>query len=235
MRRPLGTLRIDGGMNEACELETKTATGLSAPCCLAKARSSISRRATVRPIFATVALIDGADAAWRMRARSALRKAQSRWTLATARSGCRKPRQMRDFLCFEKHLRRLRLQSLPLYGRGACDPDKRNSAGLVQQPIYYKCNRSVWSAPERIVIRPRTARCWIRAGVRCFPRQARQEHRAARMPKPLFGYCIFNDFSARDARWGSRGSWGAAKGKDFDTGNVMGPWLVNRGRNAEIL
>jgi 2-keto-4-pentenoate hydratase/2-oxohepta-3-ene-1,7-dioic acid hydratase in catechol pathway len=43
----------------------------------------------------------------------------------------------------------------------------------------------------------------------------------------IFGYTIFNDVSARDAQ--SRemeGQLGPAKGKDFDTGNVMGPCLV---------
>ena len=43
----------------------------------------------------------------------------------------------------------------------------------------------------------------------------------------IFGYCIFNDFSARDAQIREmQGQLGPAKGKDFDTGNAMGPWLV---------
>jgi 2-keto-4-pentenoate hydratase/2-oxohepta-3-ene-1,7-dioic acid hydratase in catechol pathway len=43
----------------------------------------------------------------------------------------------------------------------------------------------------------------------------------------IFGYCIFNDFSARDAQLAEMaGQLGPAKGKDFDTGNVLGPWLV---------
>ena len=43
----------------------------------------------------------------------------------------------------------------------------------------------------------------------------------------IFGYTIFNDFSARDAQYiEMQGSLGPAKGKDFDTGNVLGPWLV---------
>ena len=44
----------------------------------------------------------------------------------------------------------------------------------------------------------------------------------------IYGYCIFNDMSARDAQYRgiSPARLGPAKGKDFDTGNVMGPWLV---------
>lgn len=45
----------------------------------------------------------------------------------------------------------------------------------------------------------------------------------------IFGYLIFNDFSARDAQFQEMASkLGPAKGKDFDTGNAMGPWLVTK-------
>ena len=43
----------------------------------------------------------------------------------------------------------------------------------------------------------------------------------------IFGYTIFNDLSARDAQGREMaGQLGPAKGKDFDTGNVFGPWIV---------
>jgi len=43
----------------------------------------------------------------------------------------------------------------------------------------------------------------------------------------IFGYTIFNDFSARDAqRIEMEGRLGPAKGKSFDGGNVLGPWIV---------
>ncbi|MFY9398923.1 MAG: fumarylacetoacetate hydrolase family protein [Desulfomonilia bacterium] len=41
------------------------------------------------------------------------------------------------------------------------------------------------------------------------------------------GYTVFNDFSARDIQLREqKGRLGPAKGKDFDTGNAMGPYLV---------
>jgi len=41
------------------------------------------------------------------------------------------------------------------------------------------------------------------------------------------GYTIFNDFSARDIQLKEQGGrLGPTKGKDFDTGNAMGPYLV---------
>ena len=43
----------------------------------------------------------------------------------------------------------------------------------------------------------------------------------------IAGYLIFNDFSARDVIPGEVSvNLGPSKGKDFDTGNAMGPWLV---------
>jgi 2-keto-4-pentenoate hydratase/2-oxohepta-3-ene-1,7-dioic acid hydratase in catechol pathway len=46
-------------------------------------------------------------------------------------------------------------------------------------------------------------------------------------PQYIFGYTIFNDVSARDAQAKEMvGSLGPAKGKDFDTGNILGPWIV---------
>ena len=43
----------------------------------------------------------------------------------------------------------------------------------------------------------------------------------------IAGYTIFNDFSARDVQMREmKGRLGPAKGKDFDTGNAIGPWMV---------
>ena len=43
----------------------------------------------------------------------------------------------------------------------------------------------------------------------------------------IFGFTIFNDFSARDAQSVEiEGRLGPAKGKSFDGGNVIGPFIV---------
>lgn len=45
----------------------------------------------------------------------------------------------------------------------------------------------------------------------------------------IFGFTIFNDFSARDTQLiEMQGMLGPAKGKSFDAGNVFGPWIVTR-------
>jgi 2-keto-4-pentenoate hydratase/2-oxohepta-3-ene-1,7-dioic acid hydratase in catechol pathway len=54
-----------------------------------------------------------------------------------------------------------------------------------------------------------------------IPAAAAREH--------IAGYTIFNDFSARDEQVKAMRSFlGPGKGKDFDTGNSIGPWLVTR-------
>jgi 2-keto-4-pentenoate hydratase/2-oxohepta-3-ene-1,7-dioic acid hydratase in catechol pathway len=67
---------------------------------------------------------------------------------------------------------------------------------------------------------------------RAHDRGRRRRPRAANIPaararEHIFGYAIFNDFSARDAQWVEmEARLGPAKGKSFDGGNVLGPWIV---------
>jgi 2-keto-4-pentenoate hydratase/2-oxohepta-3-ene-1,7-dioic acid hydratase in catechol pathway len=52
-----------------------------------------------------------------------------------------------------------------------------------------------------------------------IPREKARDH--------IFGYTIFNDISARDYQTREMSAMlGPAKGKDFDTGNVLGPCIV---------
>jgi len=45
----------------------------------------------------------------------------------------------------------------------------------------------------------------------------------------IFGYTVFNDFSARDKQIREmQGKMGPTKGKSFDSGNAIGPWIVTR-------
>lgn len=143
------------------------------------------------------------------------------------------PRQMRDCLSFEKHLRQAR-QAVLRRRAGIFAPLLQGLGfGRIpkvwyEQPIYYKCNRFSVIGPDAEVTWPAYSKLMdfeceygIVIGKRGknIPREKALEH--------IFGYCIFNDFSARDAQ--SRemaGGLGPAKGKDFDTGNALGPWLV---------
>lgn len=140
------------------------------------------------------------------------------------------PVQMRDALSFEKHLRQARANR-HLFGVGGfpSDPAKIELPAVwYEQPIYYKCNRFSVVGTETDVVIPSYEDkfdyelefgVFIGKGGRNIPADRALEH--------VFGYCIFNDFSARSAQIKEmQGQLGPAKGKDFDTGNAMGPWLV---------
>lgn len=139
------------------------------------------------------------------------------------------PRQMRDFLCFEQHLRQARANR-PLFSGGApLDPASIELPQVwYEQPIYYKCNRFSVIGTGQDVLWPRYCKqldyelefgAILARGGKNIARDNARSH--------IFGYCIFNDMSARDAQMKEMsGQLGPAKGKDFDTGNILGPWLV---------
>ncbi len=133
------------------------------------------------------------------------------------------PPQIRDFMCFEEHVKGSFAQAAKLTGKVFEVP-----AVWYQQPIYYKANRFAVNGPDADVVWPAYSQvmdyelelaCVIGAGGRDISRERAAEH--------IFGYTIFNDASARDAQLVEMaGQLGPAKGKDFDTGNVLGPWIV---------
>ncbi|MCW5772051.1 MAG: fumarylacetoacetate hydrolase family protein [Rhodospirillaceae bacterium] len=149
------------------------------------------------------------------------------------------PRQMRDCLSFEKHLVQARAQRFRKLAAQSPDPDAawrqfQDSGQMAipqiwyDQPIYYKQNRFSVVGTGTDVLWPRYSKVMdyeLEFGVfigrtgKNISRDAARAH--------IFGYTIFNDFSARDAQAREmQGQLGPAKGKDFDTGNAMGPWLV---------
>lgn len=177
-----------------------------------------------------LALIDGADTAL-AHARTLATAAKSTVALDAVRllAPVPEPRQMRDFLCFEKHLRQARANRYLFTGGERADPDKMEIPQVwYEQPIYYKCNRFSVVGTGTDVIRPRYCKMLdyeLEFGV--FLGKGGKNIEQANARSHIFGYCIFNDFSARDAQMlEMQGQLGPAKGKDFDTGNVMGPWLV---------
>ncbi len=138
------------------------------------------------------------------------------------------PRQIRDFMCFEKHSRQAFAASARLQGKEV-DPDKYRPPQIwYDQPIYYKSNRFSVIGPEADIIWPSYASLMdyelelaivIGKKGKDIPREQARDY--------IFGYTIYNDVSARDAQAREMAArMGPAKGKDFDTGNVIGPWLV---------
>jgi 2-keto-4-pentenoate hydratase/2-oxohepta-3-ene-1,7-dioic acid hydratase in catechol pathway len=150
-----------------------------------------------------------------------------------------RPASIRDCMSFEEHVIEStrsaglkRLAGLDRRVERVLGP-RRSLAHLLsrtfyRQPPYYKSNPRSVVGPEAEVRIPRYCEVfdyeleWAvvigREGAD-IPAERAREH--------IAGYTVFNDFSARDAQLREMGGrLGPAKGKDFDTGNALGPWLV---------
>ena len=149
------------------------------------------------------------------------------------------PVQMRDFLCFEKHLLQAFEAGIKIRAAQSEDPEKAEAALRAsgrfdvpqiwyQQPVYYKCNRFavvgtgedvVWPGYSSVMDYELEVAAVIGRQGKDIPVSAAMDH--------VFGFTIFNDFSARDAQTiEMEGMLGPAKGKDFDGANVLGPCIT---------
>jgi 2-keto-4-pentenoate hydratase/2-oxohepta-3-ene-1,7-dioic acid hydratase in catechol pathway len=140
------------------------------------------------------------------------------------------PPQMRDFLCFEKHLQQAFAAVARLRGTEARIPKV-----WYERPIFYHPNRFNVCGTGADVPWPRYSErmdfelefgCYIGKPGKDIPKERAREH--------IFGYTVFNDFSARDEQTlEMMGQLGPGKGKDFDNSNVMGPCLVTADELAD--
>jgi 2-keto-4-pentenoate hydratase/2-oxohepta-3-ene-1,7-dioic acid hydratase in catechol pathway len=182
----------------------------------------------------TLAIIKGGDEA-KAKAKSLLDAAETRVPLSEAKlhAPVPVPEQIRDSMLFEKHVQqameRMAIMRKPILGPLLVKMGKiKVPPTWYQIPIYYKSNRFSVNGPEGDVIWPRYSQVMDfelefgfflgKTGKNIKPSEARNH---------IFGFTIFNDFSARDAQSIEMQSMlGPCKGKDFDTGNSMGPFLV---------
>ena len=148
------------------------------------------------------------------------------------------PRQMRDGMSFPLHILQAPRGQLKLAARAKNDMaelERLNAEPLGElpeiyrkQPIYYITNRFSVRGTNTTVKWPRYSQVMdyeLEFGI--ITKNKGANISAARAGDHIFGYTIFNDFSARDAqRIEMEGRLGPAKGKSFDGGNVMGPWIV---------
>jgi len=134
------------------------------------------------------------------------------------------PSQIRDCLVFEQHL----LNAMKTWEKLTNRPAVPISPLWYERPTYYKGNRfSVvgtetdvqWPPYSELMDFELELACVIGKKGKDIPVEAGLSH--------IFGFTIFNDFSARDTQMDERPlGMGPMKGKDFDTGNVLGPWIV---------
>ncbi|MGN6464436.1 MAG: fumarylacetoacetate hydrolase family protein [Rhizobiaceae bacterium] len=145
------------------------------------------------------------------------------------------PRQMRDGMSFEEHIRRSGRGMRKLFAKDAAAAaaiDAEPVAPLAdvyrRMPIYYITNRLIVRGPEATITWPRYSKVMdyeLEYGIVTMNTAANIKTSDAR--DHIFGFTIFNDFSARDQQGREMpGHLGPAKGKSFDGGNVLGPWIV---------
>ena len=146
------------------------------------------------------------------------------------------PRQMRDGMTFPLHIRQGPRGMRRIAAAGNAEalaaieaeplPDLAEVYRKV--PIYYITNRLIVRGSGATIRWPRYSKVMDyelefgvvtrRQGVNITAEKARDH---------IFGYTIFNDFSARDQQMVEMQGWlGPAKGKSFDGANVLGPWIV---------
>ena len=149
------------------------------------------------------------------------------------------PAQMRDFLCFEKHLIQAFARMRHVRAATTSDPEKTlremEQAGTYnvpkiwyERPSFYKPSRFAVCGTDQDVTWPVYSKtidyelefaCVIGKGGRDIPKDKARAH--------IFGYTIFNDLSARDEQSQEMlSSLGPGKGKDFDNSNPIGPCIV---------
>lgn len=193
----------------------------------------------------TLALIDGGDASLDF-ARELHSRLHGEERFNVPLAGLRfeaplpEPRQMRDAMSFETHIRqggtgrggnlwRARAaEDFDEVRRIEQTPPPPMGDVYKQVPIYYITNRFSVRGHESVLEWPRYSKVMdyeLEFGVVTTGRAKNVS--AEQAGQHIFGFTIFNDFSARD-RQGieMKGGLGPTKGKSFDGGNVLGPWIV---------
>ncbi len=169
-----------------------------------------------------LALIHGGDAALDQ-ARGLLTTPAAQDLLDPAHVAFRAPLmpvQYRDCLVFEEHL----YNCFKAFGQS----DPQIPPVWYDQPIYYKGNRFSFIGHGQDVIWPGYAEHLdVELELAVVIGKQGKDIAAGDAPGHIFGYTILNDVSARDAQMQEMpGRLGPAKGKDFDTGNILGPYIL---------
>jgi 2-keto-4-pentenoate hydratase/2-oxohepta-3-ene-1,7-dioic acid hydratase in catechol pathway len=192
-----------------------------------KAAAALGGRTPPSFFDSMLALIDGGETAL-----ETAREIVSRWPVEAAfdlgdvkiLAPLPEPRSLRDCLVFEQHLINAQKQWEIMTGR----PPPPIPEAWYQRPGYYKGNRFSVVGPEVEVRWPSYAELMdFELELACVIGKPGRDITPENALSHIFGFTIFNDFSARDVQVVERPlGMGAAKSKDFDTGNALGPWIV---------
>jgi 2-keto-4-pentenoate hydratase/2-oxohepta-3-ene-1,7-dioic acid hydratase in catechol pathway len=134
------------------------------------------------------------------------------------------PRSFRDFYAFEQHVKTARenrgLEMVPEW---------------YEIPVFYFSNHLVIKGPEETIERPKNCE-WLdyELEVACIIGREGRNISREHADDYIFGYCILNDWSARDLqRKEMKVGLGPAKGKDFSTS--IGPYIVTKDELQELV
>ncbi|MBE4909698.1 fumarylacetoacetate hydrolase family protein [Bacillus luteolus] len=127
------------------------------------------------------------------------------------------PRSFRDFYAFEQHVKTARqnrgLDMIPEW---------------YEIPVFYFSNHMAIKGPNQVITRP--SKCeWLdyELEIACVIGKEGTNIKASEVEDYIFGYCILNDWSARDLqRQEMKVGLGPAKGKDFATS--IGPVIITK-------
>ncbi|MFD2443983.1 fumarylacetoacetate hydrolase family protein [Bacillus sp. CGMCC 1.16607] len=127
------------------------------------------------------------------------------------------PRSFRDFYAFEQHVKTARsnrgLEMIPEW---------------YEIPVFYFSNHLVMKGPEELIERPKQC-YWLdyELEIACIIGKEGRDILRDQADDYIFGYCILNDWSARDLqRKEMLVGLGPAKGKDFATS--IGPYILTK-------
>jgi 2-keto-4-pentenoate hydratase/2-oxohepta-3-ene-1,7-dioic acid hydratase in catechol pathway len=127
------------------------------------------------------------------------------------------PKSFRDFYAFEQHVKSARenrgLKMIPEW---------------YQIPVFYFSNHLAFKGPEDKISKPIECN-WLdyELEIACIIGKQGRNITAEEAEDYIFGYCILNDWSARDLqRQEMKVGLGPAKGKDFATS--IGPWIISK-------
>lgn len=138
------------------------------------------------------------------------------------------PLQLRDCLCFEEHLVNAIDGRNRVMGLTRRTPEQERRLELFRsRPFWYKANRFAFTGPDTEIRWP-VFSTWMDFELEFAAVIGRPARNVAPADAAdhIFGYTIFNDFSARDAQADEMASLGPCRSKDFDDANVIGPCIV---------
>jgi 2-keto-4-pentenoate hydratase/2-oxohepta-3-ene-1,7-dioic acid hydratase in catechol pathway len=146
------------------------------------------------------------------------------------------PPQVRDFSVFPRHILDAPVGMRRIIARAKGDeaaaqalkPDAEVPKVYRDRPIYYFTNRFSIVGPDSDIVWPDYSKLMdYELEFAAVLWGGGSNIDLGEAGRHVFGYTIFNDFSARDAQLAEMaGMLGPAKGKSFDAGNALGPYIL---------